>query len=88
MRFPGSAEELIYKCRMRNDENGATEPLPKTAEWFSTHKTLPRIGDTVIPLEFGPVNKPFFIVQSVMWDINKNEVIILLEKELARNLNI
>jgi hypothetical protein len=84
MKFLESVEELVYKCRIRNDENGEHESLPKTAEWISRHKALPRIGDTVIPLEHGPVNKPFYVVHSVIWDTNKNEIIILLERQLNK----
>src|ERR1700750_2366642 len=84
MKFSETEVQIIYKCRFRNEVNGDYEMLPKTAEWFSEHKILPRIGDTVIPLDHGPVKKPFCIVASVIWDTNKNEVNILLVKEFYR----
>lgn len=84
IKFEEEEAVIVYKCRFRNEENGDYEMLPKTAEWFSNHKKLPRIGDTVIPLDHGPVKKPFCIVVSVIWDTNKNEVNILLVKEFNR----
>lgn len=84
MKFQEQEEVITYKCRFRNDENGDYEMLPKTAEWFCQHKILPRIGDIVIPLDHGPVKKPFCIVSSVIWDTNKNEVNILLVKEINK----
>ena len=86
MKFLETEEELHYKCRIRHHEEGKYELLPKTADWFSARKILPRLGDIVIPLEHGPVHKSFCAVHSVIWDTAKNDVIILLEKKQAKKL--
>lgn len=82
MRIPLFGEaELTLKFILKNSDNGDSEFLVKTTEWFMEQKLMPREGDIVIPLEYGPAKKPFCEVQSVIWDTTKNEVVFILEKE-------
>ena len=76
---------LVYKFILKDNYSGKTENLPKTAEWFQKHKLRPHIGDTVIPLELGPVKKPFLTVHSILYDTQENEVIFILERNVNSN---
>ncbi|MEP7168907.1 MAG: hypothetical protein ABI855_06005 [Bacteroidota bacterium] len=84
MKFPGFNEDLIYKFVLKDIDKAETEYLPKTAEWFSNHKLLPHIGDTIIPLESEIAKKPFYVVHSIVWDTHKNEVVFVLERDLKK----
>jgi hypothetical protein len=82
MKLPGFGDELVYKCIVKN--NGETLHLTKTAAWFSMYKILPHTGDIIIPLDFGPVIKPFYLVHEILWDTNKNEVIIVVVRNTTK----
>ena len=84
MKFLGNDDEVIIKCIITGEETGEAVSLNKTAEWFKEHEKLPRIGDTVIAVEYGPANKPFYEVHSVVWDTTVNEVLILLELKVKK----
>jgi len=88
MKLPGFNDdnELVYIFVLKDNEKAESEYLPKTAEWFSKHKLLPQIGDTIIPRESAAPKKPFYLVHSIVWDTHKNEVVFVLERDLKKNL--
>jgi hypothetical protein len=86
MKLPGFNDEdqLVYKFVLKDNEKSETEYLPKTAAWFSNHKILPHIGDTIIPFDTETAKKPFYVVHSIVWDTHKNEVVFVLERDLKK----
>ena len=84
MRFHVFNVDLVYKFVLKDIEKGEAEYLPKTAEWFRNNEMLPRIGDTIIPLETEAAKKPFYLVHSIVWDTHKNEVVFVLERDLKK----